>query len=137
MELAKAAKEAGTKLYVPISAAGSKTSSLFAYPRMKGEIEEDIKAIGFEHTVIIQPGLIAGHREESRPLEAALRKLAGLAGMINTHCLKDPWAQEAEVIGSAAVSAGVKALKGASPSSVWVLEGADIVRMGRTEWKDD
>jgi len=99
---------------------------------MKGEIEEDVKALGFEHTVILRPGLIAGTREESRPLEAAARFVAGWAGKLHS-TLKDTWAQEADVIGRAAVNAGLKALEGDVPAGsekVWVLSGSDIIKLG-------
>jgi len=135
IELAKAAKEAGTKVYVLVSSRGASKNALLGYPKMKGEIEEDVKALKFEHTVILRPGLIAGNRQESRPLEAVLRNVAGFAGKVSTHWLKDSWAQEADVIAKAAVSAGLKAANGEAPGAVWELEGADIIRLGRTEWK--
>jgi uncharacterized protein YbjT (DUF2867 family) len=134
VELAKAAKEAGSKVYVLISAAGASKNSKLGYLKMKAEIEEDIKAIGFEHTIIVQPGLIAGRREESRPAEAVMRHVAGFAGMISSHYLKDAWAQDADVIAKAAVSAGLKAANGEVPNRVWVLKAGDIVRLGRTDW---
>ena len=135
MELAKAAKEAGSKVCVLISSASANKKSMFAYFKMKGEIEEDIKALGFENTVIVQPGLIAGRRLESRPSEAVVRHVANFAGMINSHYLKDGWAQEADIIAKAAVSAGLKALNGEAPSKVWELKAAEIIRLGRTDWK--
>jgi len=135
VELAKAAKAAGTKVYVLISSNGAHVGSRIPYARMKGEIEDHIKELGFEHMVILRPGLIAGNREESRTGEAVIRKIAAGLGMISTH-LKDPWAQEAEVIGKAAVTAGLKALDGQAPEKVWILYGSDIIRLGRTEWKE-
>ncbi|KAJ5825707.1 hypothetical protein N7474_002845 [Penicillium riverlandense] len=133
VEMAKAAHEAGSKVYVLISASGASKTSSIPYSRMKGEIEEDVKALGFEHTVILRPGLIAGTREESRPLEAAARCVAGWAGKLHSS-LKDSWAQEADVIGRAAVNAGLKALEGDVPAGsekVWVLSGSDIIKLGK------
>ncbi|KAE8151397.1 hypothetical protein BDV25DRAFT_152737 [Aspergillus avenaceus] len=133
VELARAAREAGTKVYVLISSSGASKDSSFAYPRMKGEIEEDVKALGFERTVILRPGLISGQRGESRPLEAAARFVAGFAGKLHSG-LKDSWAQDADVIGKAAVNAGLKALEGDVPAGsekVWVLHGSDIIKYGR------
>jgi len=100
---------------------------------MKGELEEAVKALEFEHTVILRPGLLVGHRDESRPAEFVVRKIAGLAGMVGNG-FKDFWAQDAEVVGRAAVSAGLQALEGGKPK-VWELGQADIVKLGRTEWK--
>jgi len=68
-----------------------------------------------------------------------MRKVAGMAGWLNAG-LKDFWAQDAEVIGRAAVNAGLRALEGKDGENeipkVWELGQADIVRLGRTEWKD-
>ncbi|KAB8219391.1 protein fmp52-1, mitochondrial [Aspergillus novoparasiticus] len=132
VEMARAARDAGTKVYVLISSAGADKNAYFAYPRMKAEIEEDVKALGFERTVILRPGLIAGQREESRPMEAAIRCIAGFAGKIHSG-LKDGWAQEADVIARAAVNAGLKAFEGDVPTGsekVWVLGGSDIIKYG-------
>ncbi|KAL2870310.1 uncharacterized protein BJX67DRAFT_378296 [Aspergillus lucknowensis] len=131
VELAKAAREAGTQVYVLISSSGANTKSNFAYMRLKGEIEEDVKALGFEKTLILRPGLIAGQREEGRPAEAAVRFIASALGKVHPS-LKDGWAQEADVIGKAAVNAGLKALNGEAPagSDVWILHGNDIIQYG-------
>lgn len=133
VELAKAAREAGTKVYVLVSSSGANKDSNIPYTRMKGEIEEDIKALGFERTVILRPGLIAGTRDESRPLEAGVRFIAHWAGKLHSG-LKDGWAQEASVIGNAAVVAGLKALEGDVPAGgekVWTLYGSDIMKYGK------
>ncbi|KAL4922462.1 hypothetical protein BDW62DRAFT_172570 [Aspergillus aurantiobrunneus] len=133
LEMAKAARDAGTSVYVLISSTGADTKSTFAYTRMKGEIEEGVKALGFDKTVILRPGLIAGQREESRPMEAVIRFFAGTAGKVHSS-LKNGWAQEADVIGRAAVNAGLKALDGDVPTGsekVWYLHGSDIIQNGK------
>ena len=133
IEMARAARDAGTKVYVLISSSGANKASSIPYSRMKGEIEEDIKALGFEKTVILRPGLIAGTREESRPMEAALRYVASFAGKVHSS-LKNGWAQEADDIGRAAVNAGLKALQDDVPAGsekVWELGGADIIQLGK------
>ena len=50
LELAKAAKAAGVKIYVLISSAAVSKTSLFAYSRMKAELEEAVTELGFELT---------------------------------------------------------------------------------------
>ncbi|KAJ6160701.1 hypothetical protein N7470_004097 [Penicillium chermesinum] len=117
LDIAKAAREAGTKVYVLISSSGASKDSSIHYSRMKGEIEEGVKELGFERTVILRPGLIAGTREESRPVEAVARFVASWAGKLHSS-LKDGWAQESDVIGQAAVKAGLKALEGDVPEAV-------------------
>lgn len=134
LELARAAKEAGCKVFVLISSGGANAKAAFGYMKMKGEIEEGLKEIGFDRTVILQPGMIGGTRSESRPAEAIVRKIAAFAGHINSSMLKDGWAQDADMIATAAVNAGVKALNGqAPPGKVWLIKGRDIINVARQE----
>lgn len=155
LELAKAAKEKGTKYYVLISSQGANSGSMMGYPKMlvlppyteypvaknfgrKGELEDAVKEIGFEKVVIIRPGLLVGARgsHDSRPSEFVLRKVAGFAGGVSGNKLKDFWAQDADVVAKAAVRAGLDCIEGKQTETVKVLGQADVVRMGRTEWKD-
>ena len=130
VELAKAAKQAGTKIYVLISSCLANPHSWFGYLKMKGEIEEHIKEIGFEHTIIVRPGLLIGKRQESRITEVILGALAKAGGYVH-RSLKDSWAHDVDVIAKAAVTAAVIAQKGEVTDKVWVLEAKDIIRMGR------
>ncbi|RDW85772.1 hypothetical protein BP5796_04097 [Coleophoma crateriformis] len=134
LELAQAAKKAGVKVYVLISTSGASSTSRMAYPKMKGELEDAVKSLGFDNTVIVRPGLIVGAREEFRGPELVFRKLAGALGSLSS-ALKDPWAQDADVIAKAAVAAGNKALAGEAPTAVWEVGQSEVVRLGRTEWK--
>jgi uncharacterized protein YbjT (DUF2867 family) len=134
--MAKAAKAAGVKVYVLISSGMTSRTSWNAYSRMKAEIEDDVKALGFEHTVIVKPGLLVGHREESRMGEAVLRGFANLMGAVSTHYLKDSWAQDDVVVARAAVKAGLMCVEGKGKGTVWEVSAADIIRLGRTEWKE-
>jgi len=136
VELAKAAKEAGATTYVLISSGSASSASMIPYSKMKGETEDAVRALGFQHTVILRPGLIVGQRSESRPAEAVFRGLAGTLGKIS-NVLKDSWAQDAEVIARAAVKAGLDCVEGRREEGVWILGQSDIVRLGRTEWKDE
>lgn len=134
IELAKAAKAAGTKTYVLISSGGANAKSSMPYLRLKGEIEEHVKEIDFEHTIILQPGMILGHREESRFVESIIQGVAGMMGKLH-HSLRDSWAVSADVIAKAAIAAALKAEKGESTDKVWVLGQKDIIKLGDKEWK--
>ncbi|KAI9764198.1 MAG: Protein fmp52, mitochondrial [Candelina submexicana] len=140
LELAKAAKERGVKVYVLISVAtmtkNAMLNRMFAYPRMKAELEDAVKELGFEHTILVKPGLLVGDRDDSRPAEAALKSVAQLMGAISGGVLKDFWAQDADVTGKAAVIAGLRCLEGQAPTGkVWEVGQKEIVRLGKTEWK--
>lgn len=135
VELAKAAKEAGVTVYALISTSGASPSSSIPYSKMKGELDEAVKAVGFKHTIILKPGLLVGTRGDSRPGEFMARKVAGWLGTASNR-LKDSWAQDADVVAKAAVSAALEAVDGKSPDGVRVLGQSDIVRLGRTDWAD-
>ena len=136
LSMAKAAKEAGSKIYVLISSSGANSKSALGYPKMKGELEDAVQELGFDNVVILRPGLIVGNRQESRMAEGVLRKIAGFAGSVSGNALKDFWAQDDLVIARAAVKAGLDAVEGKATDKVKILGQSDIVRLGRTEWKD-
>lgn len=135
LELAKAAHKAGTKTYVLISSGGADPKSWMPYMRMKGDLDEHVQEIGFEHTIILRPGLLFGDREEGRWVESAFRLIANSLGKISSH-LKDSWSVDADVVAKAAVAAGLKASKGEVNQNVWILDHQEIVNLGKTEWED-
>ena len=63
---AKLAKQQGVKHYLLVSASGAKAHSLFAYPKMKGQLEDAVKELNFQQTTILQPSLLLGERKEYR-----------------------------------------------------------------------
>jgi uncharacterized protein YbjT (DUF2867 family) len=41
-----------------VSTMNANSKSWFAYPKMKGELEDDVKALGFESTIILHPAVL-------------------------------------------------------------------------------
>nr|P0C5D8.1 RecName: Full=Protein FMP52, mitochondrial; Flags: Precursor [Chaetomium globosum CBS 148.51] len=138
VELAQAAKKAGVHSFVFISSAGSGglLANYLPYSKMKKGVEETIKGLDFEQAIIVRPAIILAEREvphQGAPLLiGATRALGRWFGL----GLQDKLGQEGEVIARAAVHAAKIAAEGKAPSKYWVLESSDIVRLGRTEWKD-
>jgi len=62
LEIAKKAKEAGTKGISLISAVGANSNSKNYYLKTKGMLEEEIIKLGFESTIIFQPGHLRGNK---------------------------------------------------------------------------
>ena len=104
---------------------------MIPYSKMKGELEDAVQQLEFDQVVILRPGLIVGQREETRVGEGLVRWIATQAGNVS-NVLKDFWAQDASVIGRAAVHATFKPEK--RGPKVKVLQQKDIVSWGRTEW---
>ncbi|MCJ1351343.1 MAG: Protein fmp52, mitochondrial [Icmadophila ericetorum] len=134
VELAKAAKDAGVKVYILISSSGASASSLVPYTKMKGETENAVKEMGFPYTIIVRPGLLVGDREDSRPAESIVRGIAKGLGSLSKG-LVDFWAQDGDVIGKATVNAAMQCIEGKRPAGLWEIGQSDIIRLGRTEWK--
>jgi uncharacterized protein YbjT (DUF2867 family) len=75
---ARAARAAGAKRFVVVSSAGADPQSRNFYLRTKGDMEQQLEALGFESLDILQPGLLLAWRSEMRPLELAARALMPL-----------------------------------------------------------
>jgi uncharacterized protein YbjT (DUF2867 family) len=69
-EVARAAKQAGVPAIALCSALAAKAAARSFYTRMKGELERDVLALGFERTRIVRPSFLEGTRTEPRPGEA-------------------------------------------------------------------
>jgi len=134
--IAEAAKEAGAGTFVFISSAGTRgmLSSSAPYSKMKIGVEDTIKDLGFDHAIILRPGLILGDREVEHTGGPLMNGIVRGLGMVSKG-LTDALGQESEVIARAAVHAAQIAAKGEAPSKYWVLEQKDIIRLGRDEWK--
>ncbi len=87
MRMAREAKAAGAQRFFLISAMGADAGSFVFYNRIKGELERDLEAIGFESLAIFRPGLLLGDRAEKRPGEQFAKRLFGA---IN-HILPRAW----------------------------------------------
>jgi uncharacterized protein YbjT (DUF2867 family) len=68
-QFAAAATRNMVPVLVLVSSAGASTGSSFFYMRMKGQLEQDVRGLVFQRTVIIRPGALTGPREENRPAE--------------------------------------------------------------------
>lgn len=82
LAFAKAAKAAGAKTFVVVTAHGADAGSSIFYNRVKGEVEAGLERLGFASLAIARPSLLLGDRAESRTGEriavAASRLLSPL-----------------------------------------------------------
>jgi uncharacterized protein YbjT (DUF2867 family) len=54
------------RCFAVISALGANAGSLFAYNRVKGEMENSLKALDLPHLLVFRPSLLSAERPESR-----------------------------------------------------------------------
>jgi uncharacterized protein YbjT (DUF2867 family) len=69
LRAAELAAEQGVSDYVLVSSSGANAKSLSPYLKMKGELEEAVKALSFKHITILQPSLLLGERPDLRSAE--------------------------------------------------------------------
>jgi cytochrome o ubiquinol oxidase subunit II len=70
LAFARQAYQAGAQSFALVSAIGASADSSFFYPKVKGELEQDIRQIGFRSLTILRPGMIEGARGEFRLAES-------------------------------------------------------------------
>ena len=100
---ARLSKLNGIRTFEVISAMGANENSRFFYNRTKGEMEGAVLEHRIENTYILRPSLIAGDRDESRPMEYAWKKIMTLGDHLLVGKLKKYRTIHPETIASAMV----------------------------------
>lgn len=65
-QIAQTALANGAKRFAIVTAMGADVKSLFYYNRVKGEIEQSLRQLGYHTLLIFRPSLLLGERNESR-----------------------------------------------------------------------
>jgi len=127
---ARLASEAGAGRYLVVTAVGSNAKSAIFYNRVKGELEEALRAIPFARGLAIaRPSILVGHREESRPGEAIGIAVMRATAFAFAGPLKRYRAIKAEDVARALVAAAR-----AETSGVVAYEGASLFDLARTRF---
>jgi uncharacterized protein YbjT (DUF2867 family) len=119
LRLARLARKEGARHFSIVSALGASRSSPFFYSRVKGEVEDGLRAMGWPSLAIFRPSVIAGERGESRPLEKLSSRLLGFAPAT--------W----RPVEASDIAAAMVAVAQASPQGVTVVESRDIPARAR------
>ena len=114
LRLAGLARAGGARHFSIVSALGASRSSPFFYSRVKGEVEEGLRSMGWPSLAIFRPSVIAGDRGESRPLERVSQQLLRLAPAT--------WRS----VAATDIAAAMLAVALVSPPGVTVVESRDI-----------
>jgi uncharacterized protein YbjT (DUF2867 family) len=103
---ARLAHEAGTQNFALVSAIGASVDSPFLYVKVKGELERDVREIGFRSLTILRPGIIEGERDEVRLAESLVLKLSHfLAPVLPKRFHVNPASRIAQALVDAVVTA--------------------------------
>lgn len=79
LRFAQLARMNGARHFSIVSALGASRSSPFFYSRVKGQLEDSLRAMDWPSLAIFRPSVIAGERKESRPLERVSEYALSLA----------------------------------------------------------
>lgn len=127
---AKAAKENGTKVYVLVSSMGADSGSRFLYMKTKGELEDDVIALGFDHTVILRPGVLLGQREGAHGFG---NDVAATLGGWAKHTFLQRWLNsiDASDVGKVAVDFAAKGVKGELKEKVTIVDSSNLIKIAQ------
>lgn len=78
LAIAKAALEHGASHFLLVSAIGANPRSRFFYNRVKGELEEAVRSLGYPSVTIARPSLLLDERKERRPGEELAKRIGWL-----------------------------------------------------------
>lgn len=116
LALGRAARAGGAKHFLIVTALGSDERSLFFYNRVKGEVERDLRALGFEALTIARPSLLVGERSELRFGE----RVAAPFGRL----LPAKW----KAIDGLVVAKALRALAAEDAKGARIVESAELAR---------
>jgi len=124
LAFARAAKRAGVRRFLVVTALGADARSSVFYNRVKGEAEQALQALGFESLVILRPSLLLGDRAESRPGERAAIVASRVLGPLLRPFGGRP-------IEARTVARAMTALAQAAPQGVRVALSGELQELGR------
>jgi uncharacterized protein YbjT (DUF2867 family) len=105
---AKAARQAGARRFLLVSSVGADSGSNNFYLRTKGELEQQLSALGFSAIHIFRPSLLLGRRKEFRLGERVMMAVAPLLNLPLVGSLRRYRAISAETVGQAMPAAAKK-----------------------------
>ncbi|MCM0612868.1 NAD(P)H-binding protein [Marinobacter sediminum] len=70
LKAAELGRAAGASAFILMSAIGATSSSTIFYNRVKGELEDAVRSLGYHYLSIYHPSLLLGERAEQRTAEA-------------------------------------------------------------------
>ena len=127
LKAAQQAKESGCKYFALVSSMNANQDSSFLYPRVKGEIENALIDLGFEHLSIFRPGFLKCNRTESRLGE----RVAGWFMPIMDFVFRNKYSVSTEDVAKAMIKDANEWKKGNKRESVSFIENKEIIKLAK------
>lgn len=122
-QAAELAQAGGCKHFVLQSSQGANPHSRFLYLRVKGEVENLVRAVGFDRCTILRPAVLLCNRQESRPMEWIAQQFLSVVAWVFPTAYSIP----VKTVARAMVASVLQPGKG----KVEVLENGDIHKLGK------
>ncbi|XP_053180515.1 oxidoreductase HTATIP2 [Scomber japonicus] len=90
LKSAELAKAGGCSQFHLESSRGADKNSGFLYLKVKGQVEAEIEALGFDRYAIYRPGVLLVDRQESRPTEWMARKFFSALSALGSTSMSIP-----------------------------------------------
>jgi len=130
LKAAELGRAAGAQAFILMSAIGSSSSSTIFYNRVKGELENGVKGLGYPYLSIYHPSLLLGNRPEGRLGEAMGAKAMPLINRALFGPLEKYRGIEAAKVARAMVNEACSlASESAAEQVVQIREYQDIVKL--------
>jgi uncharacterized protein YbjT (DUF2867 family) len=127
LAFARAAQRAGVQRLAVVSALGADARSSVFYNRVKGEMEAELRRVGFARLVIARPSLLAGNRAATgQPMRLGERITLALSAPL-TPFIPLAW----RPIQAAAVARALQLALAQDGPAVQVLESAQLQVLGK------
>jgi len=81
---ARFCKMTGCEIFILVSSVGANSKSKNFYLKLKGEVEDAVKATGLKSVHIMKPSVLLGERKESRWGESISKKLMSILSFVIT-----------------------------------------------------
>ncbi|UJJ32969.1 NAD(P)H-binding protein [Halopseudomonas maritima] len=117
---ARLARRAGTRTFVLNSSLGASPRSGSFYLRVKGEVEQELGAMGFPSLSLVRPSLLDGDRSENRPGE--------LVGLLVSRAFKPVMPKRLQAVKASDVAATLLQAAITALTGRHVIESNAIVR---------
>lgn len=112
--LAELTRAGGASHFSLVSALGASAKSRVFYSRVKGELEDALRAMGWRSLCLLRPSVIAGERQESRPIERITEHMLRFAPLA--------W----RPVPAAGIAAAMVATALRAPTGVTIIESAAL-----------
>ncbi|MFN9747549.1 MAG: NAD(P)H-binding protein [Betaproteobacteria bacterium] len=128
LAFARACRAAGVRRFAVVSALGADARSANFYSRVKGQAEDALRELGFEHLLIARPSLLLGDRatlgQPARPGERWGGRVAGWLGPLLPDSVRP--------VAAARVAQSLVTTLPVAPAGVTVLHSAALQRAAAT-----